>query len=77
VPDLKPAMTVGTDPRRIRHYVFADGARLYVALVGVEDLSMIIWRLLRTFMEFEALLRACPGQLEARPPLNRKAHYRE
>jgi hypothetical protein len=38
---------------------------------------MIIWRLLRTFMEFEAFLRACPGQLEARPPLNRKAHYRE
>jgi hypothetical protein len=38
---------------------------------------MIIWRLLRTFMEFEAFLRACPGQLEARPPLNRKADYRE
>jgi hypothetical protein len=30
-PDLKPTMTVGTDPRRIRHYVFADGARLYVS----------------------------------------------
>lgn len=38
---------------------------------------MISWRLLRTFMEFEAFLGAYPRLLEARPPLNRKAHYRE
>jgi hypothetical protein len=30
-PELKPTMTVGTDPRRIRDCVFADGARLYVS----------------------------------------------
>jgi hypothetical protein len=30
-----------------------------------------------SFMEFTAFLRAYPRPLEARPPLNRKARYRE